>query len=440
VTIQLDPHQLKSVTWLKNLPDGRGGLADEPRVGKTYPAIVAAREVGAKQIAVLCPAMARGMWWAAIQEVCGKGKFALWPKSVNQMTTPDGMTWWVESYEMVATRKTLIHDMVDWSPDTVILDEFHFLKSRTAKRTKAIYGPQCETFAFTSPDRVWLLSGTPMPNNPAELWTHWRAIFREEMSYHRWLYRYCKVIPTIYGLSIHGVVPETLPELQAKFKARFLRRTFAKVHGKGKEPLVWRPVLLGSGKLPPPIAREERQMTALREALQNGGEPGEVELSTLRRLTGALKAPLTARYVEEYLEDNPGQKVLVLGVHRDSLTYVAHRLKAPLLIGGLTDARREEIRLLFHGTNPGSPRVLVGNIEACQVAIDLSPADVVVMMERVWTPGVNIQAAMRVAHRNKKGPTPVDVLGLAGSIDEAVARVDARKLQMLTTTLDQERT
>lgn len=436
MTVQLDPHQLKSVEWLKNLPDGRGGLADEPRVGKTYPAIVAAQQVGAKKIAVLCPAMARGMWWAAIQEVCGKGTFPTRTKAgVNRMVA-GGVTWWVESYEMTASRGTLIHDMVDWAPDTVILDEFHFLKSKTAKRTKAIYGAQCDLFAFTSADRVWLLSGTPMPNNPAELWTHWKAIFGEEMSYHRWLYRYCKVIPTIYGLSIHGVVPETLPELKAKFKQRFLRRTFKAVHGKGKEPLVWRPVLLGSGKLPPPIAKEERQMTALREALRNGGEPSEIELSTLRRLTGALKAPLTARYVEEYLADNPGQKVLVLGVHREALTYVAKRLKAPLLIGGLSDTKREELRLLFHGTNAGSPRVLVGNIEACQVAIDLSPADVVVMMERVWTPGVNIQAAMRVAHRNKKGPTPVDVLGLAGSIDEAVAKVDARKLQMLTTTLD----
>jgi ERCC4-related helicase len=271
------------------------------------------------------------------------------------------------------------------------------------------------------------------------LWTHWRALFFDPLSYYQWLHRYCIVHQTEWGPKVMGVQKLTRPELVAKIKARFRRKLFKDVHG-GDEPLVWNVVPLDAGKVSREAAGWMRRHKKLAAELQkNATTLAECEepLATLRRLTADTKAAAVARYVQEWLEDNPGRKVLVLGYHRDALDWIAERL-APfgvtVIVGGMTDAARGAAREAFHGL----ARVCVGQIGACGVAIDLSAADYVVMGETVWTPGDNVQAAMRAQHRDKKAAVPVDVLVLAGSLDEAVERVKVRKLRTISDTYGEE--
>lgn len=415
MTRTLDPHQIVSVEWL--LANPRCGLADEMRVGKTAPTVVATERAGAQRILVLCPAHVRAVWREAIRD---------WYEGAGE--------WQVWSYDQFASQANDRRDaIIAWKPDTVILDECHYLKSAKAKRTTRVYGQNAAgSDLIDNAERIWLLSGTPCPNGPHELWTHMHAVFNEPLSYYDWIRRYCefRMHPT-YGIQVTGTRKIALPDLKAKFRRHFLRRTFNSVHGSGKDPLIWNVVPMPVDRLP----REARDFTRSHESLlwslQEGGDVADCKepLATLRRLTVDLKADLTVQHVREYLED-PAAAVIVFGYHRDALTRIAASFEggAVLLLGGTNDAVKEEAKRKFQS---GEARVFVGQIETCGSGIDLSRATAVVFAETDWTPGDNVQAAMRSQHRGKQHPVPVDVLVLEGSIDEAVERVKLRKYRAI---------
>lgn len=412
----LDPHQLVSVDWLLAHP--RGGLADEMRVGKTAPTVIAAARSRARRILVLCPAIARGVWREAARDwYDGDGEWRIFSYDEFSHSRDSGE----------ARRQAT----AEWAPDTVILDECHYLKSSSSLRTRAVYGPAAHgSELLDRAERVWLLSGTPCPNGPHELWTHQHAVFNDDLTYYEWLRRYCIFDHTEYGVRVTGSRPIARPELRAKFREHWLRRTFREVHG--RETLVWNVVPVPVDSLPRD-ARKFVNSPAHREllrTLRDGGEipaSAEAPLATLRRLTVDLKADLTAQHVREYLED-PTKSVLVLGVHREALARIADLLGGALVLGGMGDAGKQAEIDRFQR---GEVRVLCGQVEAMGMAVDASRADAVVFAETAWTPGVNVQAAMRSQHRDKTKPVPVDVLVLEGSIDEAVERVKVRKLRTL---------
>ncbi len=84
----------------------------------------------------------------------------------------------------------------------------------------------------------------------------------------------------------------------------------------------------------------------------------------------------------------------------------------------------------------GAVRVLIGNIQAAGVAIDLSVAHEVAFVEASWVPGENAQAAMRVHHVHQKEPVRVRFFSLADSVDERVQTILRRKTRDLTALFD----
>ena len=419
--LTLDPHQVEAVERLVN--SRRGGLFDQPRVGKTAPSIVAANRVRAERVLVLCPAIATINWRTQID---------LW-------STDRQCRWEIESYDTYARNKGRRWQLeAEFEPDVVILDEAHYLKSRGALRTKAIYGERCkgDTPLLLGAEYVWALTGTPMPNHPGELWTHFRALASEGLSYSQWVDRYCIVRPTTFGDQIVGVKQTTLPELREKVQ-RFARRlTYAAVHGHDKAPLVWNTVPIGGAGLPGALKAVEGEpgTKAALKALAEGRKPTaeeEVALAKWRRIVATVKAPLVVQYITDYLEADPKAKVLCLGWHTDALAMIhdeLHRYESGLITGQTSRTGREKIRHRFQ-TRPHN-RVVVGNIRACGTAIDLSAATLIVFAEMAYVPGDNEQAAMRGVNRDKPGVVPVDVLALAGSSDYAALAADTRKQRM----------
>lgn len=419
--LTLDPHQIEAVERLARSP--RGGLFDQPRVGKTAPSIVAANRVRAERVLVLCPAIA----------------VVNWSYQIDCWSTDPRIQWLVESYDTYARnakRRAQLEEVFE--PDVVILDEAHYLKNRSALRTKAIYGERCkgDTALLKTAEYVWALTGTPMPNHPGELWTHFRALAGEELSYGQWVDRYCITRPTPYGVQITGIKQAALPELRGKVKNFARRLTFKAVHGNDKEPLLWNTVPVGGKGLPAAVkaVEGEKGVAKALEALKEGRKPTaeeEVELTKWRRIVATVKAPLVVEYITDYLEADPKAKVLVLGWHTEALETIAGGLAkygSELITGKTSRTNREASRDRFQ--SQPHQRVVVGNIQACGTAIDLSAATLVVFAELVYVPGDNEQAAMRAVNRDKKGAVPVDVLALAGSSDAGAMAAQVRKQRM----------
>ncbi len=164
------PHQAAGVEWLK--ANDKGMLAWQMRVGKTATSLRAWEETAEQGPAlVICPATGREMWrreaikWALDADIPPKVQVI---KDGNTPLHP-GADIVVTNYESLLKPNVIKRLRGGRRWGVIIADEAHRLKSWDAQCTKVFYGgghhKQQPLISFT--DRVWPLSGTPIPNHPA---------------------------------------------------------------------------------------------------------------------------------------------------------------------------------------------------------------------------------------------------------------------------------
>jgi SNF2 family DNA or RNA helicase len=156
---------------LGRLPKEGGYLAFEQGLGKTLTAIEYAFQWKYDSVLVIAPAVALGVWE---RELAEEGHSALLltgtrKEKAKQLATrkrPD--EWVVINYE-VLLEPAVIRAIQKWSPDLIILDEAHKIKTATAKRSKAVHKLGREF-------PVLALSGTPITKNLLDLYSQYKAI------------------------------------------------------------------------------------------------------------------------------------------------------------------------------------------------------------------------------------------------------------------------
>lgn len=416
---ELYPFQRAGADWLK--ANRRGILGDGMGLGKTVQAAVAVGELGAPDVRIYCPAVARGVW---------RRELALWAPNVEaRIWSYDGLKW-----DPTAT---------EGSPDVLILDEGQYLKSREAGRTKRAYGRLMKDGPAQRAGYVWPLSGTIVPNHAGELWTHFKALFGETMSYHEWLKRYCNFYPTKYGPRVTGNRKAMLPELREKLGRVMLRRKAEDVLPE-LPPIVWGEMLLDPDMLEGArlLLDFEADVMAQSELAKIYARTGDMDLaiaeaspqiSVLRRETGRMKASVVAKAVAAELADGAMDKVVLFAVHHDVLDTMAGMLAdfGVVQLDGRTSDKQRNKNVHAFQTDP-TKRVFVGQVQACGTAITLHAANQEVFVEQSWVSGENAQAAMRCLRIGQTRPVFVRTASVAGTLDESIDRVLARKAQMIS--------
>ncbi len=419
----LFPYQSVGADFLRN--NDRAILADGMGLGKTPQAIVAANLIGARSIAVICPAIARINW---------RREFDQWGQ---------GQDVFIESYDTVVRRKDVREKIKDMEPDVLILDEAHYLKSRSSKRTQAVYGLHCMGHGLASyAGRVWLLTGTPAPNDVSELFSHLRGLWPDllpgDKKFVSFIHYYCHIDATPFGIKIIGNKRDRLPELREKLKPIMMRRKAEDVL-KDLPPIVWHDVTVEPDAINPELKKLEAsdELKALRAVLDDPtaelADTEVIAMATLRKMTGAAKAAVIGGMLADELQANAYEKVIVFAHHKDVIRTLRDLLEDfdPVVITGETpQARRQENIDRFQ--IEGNCRVFIGQIQACATAVTLHAANQVVFAEASWTPSDNAQAAKRAHRIGQTRPVMVRMIGLAGSIDEAVTRVLARKSRQIS--------
>lgn len=172
MAVELYPFQQEGVDYLAKR--GGGFLWDEPGLGKTRQAAVAARQLGGS-VLIVCPNSLK-QWWAKELRnlfprervvVAGPGgRFG--PRNNQRLPTFDGSPlppWTIVHYTGVRLNNSALCS-VRWH--TVILDECHYIKNRKSDRTQAIMD--------VTPKMAYRigLTATPFGTNPADLWAQLR--------------------------------------------------------------------------------------------------------------------------------------------------------------------------------------------------------------------------------------------------------------------------
>ena len=404
--MKLLPHQELAVDFL--LTRKRCILADQPRLGKTFPTVVASAQH--LPVLVVCPAIVKTVWQTAFKKCAGLDSTVITGRA-GAMKLPKS--------DVVIIN----YDLIQYVPveeferfKTLVLDESHRIKNPEAKRTKAAL------WAMEKIPRVYALSGTPIPNRPIELWPLLKGLGIYRGGYYDFAARYAKMWKAPWGLDVSGA--SNLPELKALMKPNVLRRKKEDVFKDYKQPQV----SLITFDLP--VDRREKNFDA--DALvENPNAIMAIEgLSEIMLEAGLQKVKPAAEFIEDKLAE--GEPLIVFVHHKEVARLLAEELKKykPRTITGETSDKNRT--LAISAFQEGETNLIIGNIAAMSEGIDLSRADTVIFVEATWQTSALEQATSRMENVVKSGFTPlVYLLTIKASLDHNVLGKVLRKLSII---------
>jgi len=432
-THQTFQYQEDGARWLSQRE--RAGLHDEMGVGKTATAWRAADMLDARRGLVVCPAHLRENW---IKE---HHKFAHRARRLCKGEDHRDFEAWfrgrfdvlITSYEQATKWAPKIHDSGEIL-DFVIFDEGHYLKNSDAKRTKALLGPRWDgqDSAIAWALRVWHLTGTPMANDPVDIFTFLRMCQATNLGKYQFINRYFHAQETRYG-SRHTPIRAMIPELQKMIRDNAIRRTQEDV-GLQLPPIHLTSTFVDgdTDEVCKLIAAHPGLEAAIKVAVEQGGIQfiDAPYMSTLRRLIGEAKAvPYSHMLLAELIDGDMGKRV-VYGVHRKALMEIKQFLRDrgihAVLVNGDTPIRGRESAVTEFMENPEC-RVFLGNMRAAGTGLTLTASSRIDIFESEWSPAANVQAIKRVHRIGQNDHVHARFITLANSIDEMVNDTVARK-------------
>ena len=411
-------------------PDGLYMCDDWIVTHNTGQSICTCEILGCFPVLVICPASVKYNW---------KKEWARWnpdrtvgvvdPKAMKRKknTEPDpwGCDVTVINYDLLSGQKNERGEIKPRYKELVkrmwggcVIDEIHFLKN-----DKAIRSRMAKRVCRNIPN-VWGLTGTLTQNRPADLigpYTVLRRfveIFGDSLSFK---FRYCDAKKTVFGFDWGGA--SNLEELYELLRmAGYIRRNKRDVLEE-LPPLVneYVDVLLTNEK-------EYRQAEEdLMKYLKDSGEDEKaqsainaqflVQLNVLRQLCIEGKMAFIKRYISDWLASNESESLVVFGIHQTPLQELADTFECPVIKGGVTPAKRQEIVERF---SRREFRVLICNIQAAGTGLDglQSVCSNMVFVEHPDRYTDIEQTISRLERMGQTMPITVTYLMAPGTIDE----------------------
>lgn len=456
---QLFEYQKEGVAFLA--ARRKAYLADAMGLGKSIQAIRAADKIDVKGIVVVCPSSVRYNWSVEFAE------HSLVDRPVSVMYSgkddpePNGVT--IVSYDLL-TKAAVRKKFDDFARIMLICDEAHMLKTAKAQRTRAIFGNlnRGTPGLASRADRLWLLSGTPAPNDPSELWAPLKALGAYPRGYWDFVNRYTKGYDSRFGYKVTG--GKNLSELRASMRDVLLRRRKDQVlkdlppishsylnvePGEVDMDAFFPRFMYGSQEMVMKDLRTQGQqvyavINACRlpaERLQALQALNDRNTSILRRFVGLAKVDSVAEIVKDELRADQKRKLVLFCIHRDVIEELKHKLKdfkPARIYGGTPAAKRQKAIQKFHDSP--SCRVFIGQTAAAGTGINLQgAASDVLVVEPDWTPANNAQAVMRVHRIGQTSPVSVRWVRCKGAtVDEIVVKTLKQKTETLTQLFDND--
>lgn len=399
-------------------------LGDVPGLGKTRTLLSALSQAGAKRPLIVCPAIVRTHWQREAEAMVAYAAKQLTIKSYDEITRGGVLLM----KELLRGTKAI---------DSIVLDEAHYLKNGMAKRTKMLLGT--DGYARRLPI-VFPASGTPMPKNPAEIWTILASTFPEivrEYGLRRryeFVARFC-VTRNVFvrGHNIEKVVGvKNEDQLQEILSRVMLRRTLADV-GLDVPELIWQKLYVdGDGKDFGADLTTSLRITAAVHADDLASIAADPAVARARRHIGELKVAPIVQVVLDLLE-NSDEKIVLFAHHRSVLAGLCDALKGygVAYIDGDV-AQSERASRIDRFQTDAACRVFIGQNIACQTGITLTAASRAMLVEPDWTAVTNAQLGHRVARIGQTAERCVaQMVVLAGTLDEAIVGQHYRETRMV---------
>ena len=407
-------------------------------------------EIGtARKGLIVCPATLKDNWASEIAEhtnfkavVC-HGTPAKRKKQLLDFRTNDGVDILVMNYEQIANH---LEDINACDLDLLIFDEAHYLKTPKSKRTKA-----CHKIAAK---RSFLLTGSPMLNQPQELWGLLHRINPEEFpSFWKFSQRYC-AFGGFQGKQVIGVKNRLeLLEILDRYMLRRLKTEMVKLPDKN-----FIPVHVPLSPLQQSLYKEAE--TELRLEVPDRPEPMELEnaltkILRLKQITGtpatlgfedkSYKLDRCVEIAHELIES--GEKVVIFTQFRGVLEAIHQRLARPtvpghpviptsVLSGDVPGDKR--VPIVHEWRDSAKPGVLLSMLQVGGVGLDFTAASNVIFVDKLYVPAMNDQAVDRLHRLSMDKSKQVNIYELlaTGTVEDRVEKILARKRKMTDSVVD----
>lgn len=426
---ELFTHQHQGVEFLQ--AKKKAILADEMGLGKTTQAIVSAVKESEPTL-VVCPATLKTNWAREIVMIdpdatvgiVESGKLG----NIHQYNVGGGTEWLVINYDLL---EKYGEDIGLYLPfKTLILDEAHYIKNQSTKRTKVSLN--LAKYAR----RVYLLTGTPILNRPMELYTLLKAIDHPiAENWYGYAKKYCGAYMREVKRRVYNPITKKSELKVLKFLETGGATNLVELHQHLKPVYLRRTKDILGDSLPEKIITNlELELSSKDKKLYDGAwdkyydyleknpdevriqydlserEIGEklgniqatrhlIELNKLKQVCSLAKIPTILERVADIVEQ--GEKVIVFSQYNETIDQIKTELRKAKIqavsIQGDNDANERQKAVDAFQKDEGV-QVFVGNIKACGVGITLTKASTVLFADMEWTPGLNSQAEDR-AHR-----------------------------------------
>ncbi|MEU4149878.1 DEAD/DEAH box helicase [Streptomyces sp. NPDC026659] len=370
-------------------------LGDEMGLGKTIQAIAVLAHLaaeGASHFMIVCPASVLVNWTREIE-----ARSALRVVPLHGPDRQYAFADWKERGGVAVTTFDSLRGFPVWDGGEVglfVVDEAHSVKNPNAKRSQAVAGwaERC--------GRTLFMTGTPMENRVVEF----RNLVR----------------------MLDGAVADSLGEGDAPAGSVAFRKAVAPVYLRRNQEdvLTELPSLQRTDEWEELSASDEE---AYREAVRAGNFMA-MRRAAYARPEKSAKLERLREIVQEAAVN--GQKTVVFSNFRDVLGVVREALAAGTggstavfgpLTGSVAAERRQ--RIVDDFAAEAGPAVLLAQIQAAGVGLNIQAASVVVICEPQIKPTIEHQAVARAHRMGQVRPVRVHRLLATGGVDERMVRM-----------------
>jgi len=359
-------------------------------------------------IVIVCPSVAKGVWLRELSiwrpeikctVLSGRGSFR-WPRCGEAIITnyeilPELTSVASEEEETV---EILPLDIQMHVPTHVVLiaDEAHMLKSYQSNRTRSFCA--ISEAVREQDGRVWLLTGTPLLNEPSEFWSILQAADLAREAFGSWK-NFCTLferteVPVPGQYIQKGIAPAVTVHWgkpSAEVVDR-IRRVALRRHRRDVLPdlpaKLYRTLLVDITKKLESECDSIYKKVAPELLLMR--LPKFDQVSKIRMLLAQAKIPFAISFVEQLEEQK--EPLVVFSAHRDPVLTIGSRPGWAFIAGN----EAKEKTAIEEAFQRGELKGVAATIPSAGVAITLTRACQVLMIDRMYTPGLNEQAIDRV--------------------------------------------
>jgi hypothetical protein len=433
-------------------------LADEPGLGKTAQALLAAQTANAYPLLAVVPNVVKANWAHEAE---------LWtPRRKATVIHGDGDT--IDGFaDIIVVNYEVLDRHVGWLGDLrfrgMVVDEAHFIKNKSSQRSQHVLELSERIRSLVARPLLMALTGTPLINDIEDFRAIWQ--FLGWIDDRKPLAELMDALeetgltpqdPGFYPAARRcvidlGIVRRRKVEVAADIPERRIADLPVELDGEAgssiraaERELVKRLVsrydaALEARTAGPPSAGVDLELVrrvATREVEESSSESGENIFSLVRRI-GRAKAPLAADYTAQ-LARSVG-KVVFFAKHIDVMdtaeeTFARRGIRYASIRGDQTPKKRAADIAAF--TNDPEVQVIVCSLTAAGVGVNLQVASNVVLAELSWTDAEQTQAIDRVHRIGQSDPVTAWRIIAAQTVDARVAELIGAKAALAARALD----